>query len=202
MKRYKQSEIDELANILKQDGVISVPTDTVYGICARINSIKAYNKLISIKNRPSNKSFPVMCADEEQIKSIAIVDEKIEKLIHAFMPGPVTLILNKRNEKNINNRGLRTTSEMAVRMAPSNVLKELIYKTGSPIFMTSANQSGEKECNNLDEIEKMCPTLDGMMEGNVSFGKASTIIDCTQEVIKIQRVGPISMEDIIEALKN
>lgn len=202
MKRYKQSEIDELANILKQDGVISVPTDTVYGICARINSIKAYNKLISIKNRPSNKSFPVMCADEEQIKSIAIVDEKIEKLIHAFMPGPVTLILNKRNEKNINNRGLRTTSEIAVRMAPSNVLKELIYKTGSPIFMTSANQSGEKECNNLDEIEKMCPTLDGMMEGNVSFGKASTIIDCTQEVIKIQRVGPISMEDIIEALKN
>lgn len=202
MKRYKQSEIDELANILKQDGVISVPTDTVYGICARINSIEAYNKLISIKNRPSNKSFPVMCADEEQIKSIAIVDEKIEKLIHAFMPGPVTLILNKRNEKNINNRGLRTTSEIAVRMAPSNVLKELIYKTGSPIFMTSANQSGEKECNNLDEIEKLCPTLDGMMEGNVSFGKASTIIDCTQEVIKIQRVGPISIEDIIEALKN
>lgn len=202
MKRYKQSEIDELANILKQDGVISVPTDTVYGICARINSIEAYNKLISIKNRPSNKSFPVMCADEEQIKSIAIVDEKIEKLIHAFMPGPVTLILNKRNEKNINNRGLRTTSEIAVRMAPSNVLKELIYKTGSPIFMTSANQSGEKECNNLDEIEKLCPSLDGMMEGNVSFGKASTIIDCTQEVIKIQRVGPISMEDIIEALKN
>lgn len=202
MKRYKQSEIDELANILKQDGVISVPTDTVYGICARINSIEAYNKLISIKNRPSNKSFPVMCADEEQIKSIAIVDEKIEKLIHAFMPGPVTLILNKRNEKNINNRGLITTSEIAVRMAPSNVLKELIYKTGSPIFMTSANQSGEKECNNLDEIEKLCPTLDGMMEGNVSFGKASTIIDCTQEVIKIQRVGPISMEDIIEALKN
>lgn len=202
MKRYKQSEIDELANILKQDGVISVPTDTVYGICARINSIKAYNKLISIKNRPSNKSFPVMCADEEQIKSIAIVDEKIEKLIHAFMPGPVTLILNKKNEKNINNRGLRTTSEMAVRMAPSNALKELIYKTGSPIFMTSDNQSGEKECNNLDEIEKMCPTLDGMMEGNISFGKASTIIDCTQEVIKIQRVGPISMEDIIEAFKN
>ena len=41
-----------------------------------------------------------------------------------------------------------------------------------------------------------------MMEGNISFGKASTIIDCTQEVIKIQRVGPISMEDIIEAFKN
>lgn len=204
MKRYKQSETDELADILKQDGIISVPTDTVYGICARINSIKAYNKLMIIKNRPSNKSFPIMCADEEQIKSIAIVDEKVEKLIHAFMPGPVTLILNKRPEvfAYINNGGLRTTSEMAIRMAPSKVLKELIHKTGSPIFMTSANQSGKSTCNNLDEIEKTCPTLDGMMEGNVSFGKASTIIDCTSETIKVQRPGPISMEQIIEVLKN
>lgn len=89
MKRYKQNETDELSNILKQDGVISVPTDTVYGICARINSLNAYDKLVNIKNRPSNKSFPVMCANEEQIKSIAIVDERAQKLIHAFMPGPV-----------------------------------------------------------------------------------------------------------------
>lgn len=78
MKRYKQSQIDELVNILKKDGVISVPTDTVYGICARINSVNAYNKLVAIKNRPSNKSFPVMCANEDQIKDIAIVDERVE----------------------------------------------------------------------------------------------------------------------------
>ncbi len=49
IKRYKQSEIDELADILKNDGVISVPTDTVYGICARINSLKARDKLMLIK---------------------------------------------------------------------------------------------------------------------------------------------------------
>ena len=49
MKLYKQSEIELIANILKDDGVISVPTDTVYGICARINSSKAYNKLVNVK---------------------------------------------------------------------------------------------------------------------------------------------------------
>ena len=81
MKRYTQNEINELADILKKDGVISVPTDTVYGICARISSIKAHNNLVIAKNRPTNKLFPIMCADEEQIKSIAIVDEKIKKLI-------------------------------------------------------------------------------------------------------------------------
>ncbi len=204
MKKYKQSETDKLAKILKNDGIISVPTDTVYGICARINSIQAYNKLKSIKNRPSNKSFPVMCADEKQIKSIAIVNETVEKLIHAFMPGPITLVLNKKSEafSYINNRGINATSEMAVRMAPTKVLEDLIYKVESPIFMTSANQSGQSTCKNLDEIEKTFPTLDGIMEGNVSFGNASTIIDCTSETIKIQRTGPISIEQILKVLEN
>lgn len=200
IKRYKQNEIDELTEILKRDGVISVPTDTVYGVCARINSIKARDKLIITKNRPSNKLFPVMCADEEQIKSIAIVDERVEKLIHAFMPGPITLILAKKREvpEYVNNGGVT----IAVRMATSKVLEELIRKVGSPIFMTSANQSGEPICNNLDEIEKSCPTLDGMMEGDVSFGRASTVIDCTLDKVKILREGPISMQQIIEILEN
>lgn len=198
VKRYKQSEIDELADILKNDGVISVPTDTVYGICARINSLKAHDKLISIKHRPITKLLPIMCADEEQIKSIAIVDRRAEKLIRAFMPGPITLILNKKTgvPEYVNN-GCET---IAVRMATSKTLEKLIRKTESPIFMSSANQSGEPTCTSLDEIEKACPNLDGMMEGNVLFGKGSTIVDCTLEQIKILRPGPISLEQIKEVV--
>lgn len=200
MKRYTNNEINKLADILKKDGVISVPTDTVYGICARINSIKAYNNLISAKHRPLNKPFPIMCADEEQIKSIAIVDKKIEKIIHTFMPGPITLILLKKPElpEYVNNGG----KTIAVRMASSKTLEELIRKIQSPIFMTSANQSGEGVCTSLDEIEKACPTLDGMLEGNVSFGKGSTIVDCTSEPIKILREGPITIEQIEKVLKH
>ncbi len=202
MKRYKQSEIKTIANILKEDGVISVPTDTVYGICARINSSKAYDKLVNIKNRPSNKSFPIMCKDIEQIKSIAIVDERIEKLIKAFMPGPITLVLNKKPEafSYINNAGIRETDELAVRMATSKFLEDLITEVGTPLFLTSANKSGETACKSLEEIEKMCPTLDGMVEGDVLFGEASTIVDCTNSDIKIQRQGPISKEQIIEMI--
>ena len=198
VKRYKQSEIDELADILKNDGVISVPTDTVYGICARINSLKAHDKLISIKHRPITKLLPIMCADEEQIKSIAILDRRVEKLIHAFMPGPITLILKKKTgvPAYVNN-GCET---IAVRMATSKTLEKLIRKTESPIFMSSANQSGEPTCTSLDEIEKACPNLDGMMEGNVLFGKGSTIVDCTLEQIKILRPGPISIEQIQQVI--
>lgn len=199
MKRYKQNEIDELAEILKRDGVISVPTDTVYGVCARMNSIKAHDNLVIAKNRPSTKPFPVMCADEEQIKSIALVDENAEKLIRAFMPGPVTLILKKKPEipAYVNNGG----ATIAIRMATSKVLEDLIRKTGSPIFMSSANQSGESTCTSLDEIEKSFPNLDGMMEGDVSFNEGSTIIDCTLKEIQILRLGPVSMEQIIVALE-
>ena len=121
MKRYKQTEIDELAEILKKDGVISVPTDTVYGVCARMNSKQAHDNLAKTKNRPATKLFPVMCSDEEQIKSIAIVNEKAEKIIHNFMPGPITIILKKRPEipEYVNN-GEKT---IAIRMATSKALE-------------------------------------------------------------------------------
>ena len=203
MKRYKQSEIEEIATILKNDGVISVPTDTVYGICARINSSKAYNNLVKVKNRPSTKSFSVLCKDLEQIESIATLDDKALKLIKAFMPGPLTLVLNKKPEtfSYINNAGTRETDEVAVRMIPSEFLNELIDKVGSPLFLTSANKSGMDVCRSLDEIEEECPTLDGMVEGYVSFGEASTIVVLTLDDIKIQRQGPISEDEIMKVLK-
>ena len=198
MKIYNKNDIEELAKILRNDGVISVPTDTVYGVCAKMDSRKAYNKLVSTKNRPINKPFPVMCADEKQIETIAIVDDKAQKLINAFMPGPITLVLKKRQSvPDYVSNGLNT---IAIRMATSKPLEELIKKVGCPIFMSSANQSGEPTCTSLDEIEKACPNLDGMMEGKVSFGMASTIVDCTSVNVKILRQGPITEERIKKVL--
>ena len=199
MKRYSQEQIEELAEILKHDGVISVPTDTVYGVCSVISSVKAQENLRTVKNRPLTKAFPVMCADEEQIRSIAYVDERTEKLIHAFMPGPVTFILKKKEEvPEYINGGMDT---LAIRMATSTALQKLIKAAGCPVFMTSANQSGQPVCTSLDEIEASCPLLDGMMEGNVSFGQASSIVDCTKEEIVILRQGPVTLEQIHAALQ-
>ncbi len=194
IKRYKVEQIEEMAQILENDGVISVPTDTVFGVCARINSQIAYNKLLEVKKRPLNKAFPVMCANKEQIKNIAIVDEIAEKLIKAFMPGPITLVLEKNNK--LPRYVTNGKDTIAVRMATSKEIEKLITKIGSPIFMTSANQSGQPECTNLDEIEKVCPLLDGMMEGEVFYSIGSTIVDCRTKEIEILREGPISFEEI------
>ena len=186
MRRFKAEEIQEIIEILKKDGVISVPTDTVYGVCSQVSSHQAEENLRNVKHRPLTKAFPVMCADLEQIQEIAEVDDRAKKVIEGFMPGPITVILN--------------LDTIAIRMATSDTLAKIIKGLGRPIFMTSANQSGEPTCTSLDEIEKSCPDLDGMLEGDVSFGEASTIVDCTKEELAILRPGPITMQDITEKL--
>ena len=194
IKRYTENDIEILADILKNDGIICVPTDTVYGLCARISSINAYNKLLNAKNRPAEKAFPVMCANGEQIKKIAVIDEKAEKLINAFMPGPITLVLKKM--ASLPDYVTNGKSTIAVRMATSDILRKIIEKVGCPVFMTSANKSGEPTCTSLEQVETTCLNIDGMLEGNIGYGKASTIVDCTAKETKILREGPISEEQI------
>ncbi len=187
-----------MAEILRNDGVLSVPTDTVYGVCARMDTVEAQENLRRVKNRPATKAFPIMCADEAQIASICHITSRDHLLIEAFMPGPVTLILKKKEDVPEEVNGGMDT--LAIRMATSIPLKKLILALGMPIFMTSANQSGESVCTSLDEIEKSCPLLDGMMEGEVCFGEASTIIDCSRDEVKILRQGPVTMEQIQNVL--
>lgn len=194
MKRFLPEETEAMAAVLKRDGCISVPTDTVYGVCARITEA-GQEKLYEVKNRPRTKQFPVMCSDLCQAKTIAEVSDCAEKLMHAFMPGPLTVILKKKADAPAAIHG----DTVAVRLAVSEPLRKLIEETGMPIFLTSANQSGQKECASLDEIEEACPLLDGMMEGTVSFGMASTIADCTGDTVRILRNGPIT-EDMIQSV--
>ncbi len=93
-KIYKKSN-KRINKDSKNDGVISVPTDTVFGICGSIKSKKAQEKLKSIKERPASKPFPIMCADIDQIK-IAMIDNKSEKIIRELMPGPITIVVRKK----------------------------------------------------------------------------------------------------------
>ncbi len=198
MRRFRENEFQEAVQVLKNDGVISVPTDTVYGVCAQVSSKQAEENLRNVKNRPATKAFPVMCANLSQIEEIAEVSLKAKTIIQVFMPGPITVILNRKKGVSLSIDDLDT---VAIRMATSTVLEKIIANLGRPIFMTSANQSGQPTCTSLDEIEKACPLLDGMLEGEVSFGQASTIVDCSKDEIAILRQGPISLEEIQDKLK-
>lgn len=198
MKRYQQNEIAALAEILCHDGVISVPTDTVFGVCARMHSLTAQNNLRQVKHRPATKAFPIMCADLQQMKQIAVVDTRAEKIIRSLMPGPLTIVLKKQDTVAATVNGGMDT--LALRMADAGPLRDLILAVGEPLFMTSANQSDQPICTSLDEIEKACPNLAGMMEGEVHAGKPSTILDASQKELSILRSGPITFAKIKSVL--
>ncbi len=198
MRRLHPEETEEIADILRKDGVISVATDTVFGVCARMDSEQAQESLRHVKNRPLTKAFPIMCSNLEQIQSIAEVDERSRKIISAFMPGPLTVILKKKEEiPSFVNGGMET---LAIRLAPYASFQEVLERLGAPVYMTSANQSGMPVCTSLDEIEEQCPLLDAMVEGQVTFGEASTILDCSSEELKVLRQGPLTLEEIEKAL--
>ena len=197
MKIFSESEIDAAADVLNHDGVIAAATDTVFGVCCRMQSEAAQERLRDIKHRPMDKAFPIMASDIRQVEEFAIIEETGRKIMTSLLPGPGTVILRKKeNLPEYINGGLPT---VAVRLATSDQLKKLIEKTG-PLFMTSANQSGQPVCQSIEEIEQACPDLDGILSGQPSFGKASTVMDCTGTDIRILRQGPITEEQIQQVL--
>ncbi len=197
MRRFKANELEEVAKILLADECVSVPTDTVYGVCSRMSE-KAKEKLVEVKNRPAVKAFPLMCKDLEQVETVAIVGDKARKVMESFMPGPLTVILKKKEGlESFVNGGMDT---VAIRLATSDMLYDLIGLVGMPLFMTSANQSGQEVSKNLDEIEANCPLLKGMLEGEVTFQDASTIVDLSKDEMVIVRKGPITLEDLEKVL--
>jgi len=184
--------IEKLVEVLKNNGVVSVPTDTVYGLCATTKTKEAYINLYNLKQRKPDKPFPIMCLDLEQIKEIAHIGKRESKIINKFMPGPLTLILNKKEGY----LDYLEESTIAVRLAPSLEIRELITKVGYPLFMTSANISGQEVCKSIEEIKNTFPNIDGILEGKIIYGIPSTIIDCTGNEIKLVREGFFSIEDL------
>ena len=191
LKHYKYSDIDKLADILKQNGIIIVPTDTVYGLCG-ITTKKVHDKLYLVKKRPKNKLFPVMCANKEQIKKIAYINEIENKIIDSFMPGAITIILKKKKDF----LPYIKSDTIAVRLAPNKLIEELILKINKPLFMTSANISGSNPCDAVFDMESCFPSIDGIVEGKQTKKIPSTIIDCSDKIPKLLREGPITIEEI------
>ena len=193
MRRFQNSETEQMAEILRRNGCIAVPPDTVYGIMAAVNRT-AREKLYEIKRRPKSKAFPLMFSDPAQLEEYAVTDARSLAVIRKLLPGPLTLILPaKKSTEDAEEKSY------AVRMA-DGVLKELICRLEAPVYLTSANLSGMPECRTPEEIEVQCPLLDGILEGRPQFQKASTIADLTGKEIRIIRNGPVTLEEILRAI--
>lgn len=163
--------------------VIVFHTDTVYGIGALLNDKKGIEKIYQIKHRDERKILPVLCADIEQVKSIAIMNDKAME-ISTHWPGALTIILKMKDEE----------STVACRVPNSDIARSVLQHFG-PLRTTSVNISGEKELNSIEEIiNQFGDKIDYIItdEDNVST-VPSTIVDLTQKEMKILRVGSIKL---------
>ena len=197
---HTDSQIQEAAYHLLNNGVVAFPTETVMGIGVVYDDEFAYNRLNIIKRRPEDKPYALMLQDPEQIPLFAKTNEEVMKIANAFLPGPLTLLLPAKGSvppwvtHNTGIIGIRVTSY------PDTIT--LLTYTGKPLLAPSANRSGEKPAMSSDEVREIFgDELDYIVEGKAEGGSPSTIIDMTGEHYKIVREGPITKEMIEAVLK-
>ncbi|TVY12154.1 L-threonylcarbamoyladenylate synthase [Candidatus Phytoplasma pini] len=175
--------------------IIIFPTDTVYGIGAKIEDTKSLDKIYQIKQRDKKKPISILFNNLSQMKDIVILNDRVQKLADFFWPGPLTLIVptkidfyNKTKERKI---GIRI---------PNYPLTLEILKKKGPLRATSVNLSGQKPLNNYQEIVDRYKNLVDYIypyDKNYKLSqKASTVLDTTMPIWKILRKGSISSEMI------
>ncbi|MDE6415391.1 MAG: threonylcarbamoyl-AMP synthase [Anaeroplasmataceae bacterium] len=175
--------------------LIIFPTDTVYGIGCPIFDIKNIHKIYDIKHRSLEKPLACLCYDLAQIEEIAEVDDRVKQIITALMPGALTLILKAKPIVTAK-IGYKT---IGVRIPDSKLALELLKENG-PMLTTSVNESGEAPLSSYEEIVQAFGKLvDRVYPATEKFSNiSSTVIDCTEETLKLLREGTISFKQINE----
>ncbi len=203
-KIYKGDDhigMEEAVKVLRSDGLVAFPTETVYGLGANALNENAAAKIYAAKGRPSDNPLIVHIADTKDVYELAKdVPDRAVMLMEAFWPGPLTIILNKKDiVPNGTTGGLST---VAIRMPSHPVALQLIQKSGLYIAAPSANTSGRPSPTEAKHVaEDMTGKIDVILDGGaVGIGIESTIVDLTGAVPAILRPGFITksmLENII-----
>lgn len=190
------------AEIIKKGGIVIFPTETVYGIGANGLDIKAIEKLYKLKKRPHNKPISLLVSDMDMVNLVAKDITDLEyKLMEKIFPGPLTIVLNKREVvPDILTAGQNT---IGIRMPSEKIARELIEYVGSPIATSSANISGESSKTNIKTlIQDFNQEVDYFIDGGESeIGVASTVVQLIDGVPVILREGSISRDEIMRVIK-
>ena len=200
-KNQIEATLEATAKILKIGGVIIYPTDTLYGIGVNALDENAIAKIYKIKKQDENKPISVIARNIKMARRIACIDSKVEKILERIWPGPITVVLRK---KDVIPYMLTSGGEtVAIRIPDNKFISALMKKIDFPITATSANISGEKNLLKSDEIvekfknSKPSPDL-FINAGDIKNPTASTIVDLTTPVPKILRMGIVGREKMQE----
>lgn len=195
--KANKENIEKAANIIKAGGIVAFPTETVYGLGADALNPLAVAKIFEVKKRPSFNPLIIHIAKKEWLKEFSNYnDERVNLLIEKFWPGPLTLVLDKKNVvPNIVTSGNLT---VAIRMPSHKVALELIEKSETPIAAPSANKFGHLSPTTAKHVHKyLGDKVDLILDGGKSeVGVESTIIQLTEGNFYLLRFGGITKEEI------
>lgn len=170
--------IEKAVAVLRRDGVIVYPTETVYGLGADALSDEAVMRVYELKNRPLSQPMSVAVSDVDMLAAIAVVDDAAEAFIERFLPGPTTVILPAKScLPTILTGGI---GWIGIRMPAHPVALRIIELLDSPITATSANLSGEEPPTRPEEV--FVPH-DYLVDGGELPGTPSTVVDFSTRTI-------------------
>lgn len=195
----KDEALTKAADFIKNGGLVAFPTETVYGLGGDGLNSEAASKIYKAKGRPSDNPLILHINDQKMLhKIVNDVNSMAKKIMTAFCPGPITLILPKSDIVPSSVTGGLNT--VAVRMPDNDIARELIRLSNTPIAAPSANISGRPSPTTAQAVyNDLHDRIDMILDGGAChFGVESTIVDCTEDVPIILRPGAITKEMLEE----
>ncbi len=181
--------------------LIILPTDTVYGVGTNAFDERSIRRLFTSKQRDRDRGIPVLIADTADLGKIATdIPLLAEKLIALFWPGPLTLVLPKRQGLP---PSLSLTDSVAVRMPDHKLCREVIRAAGGVLAATSANLSGRAPAVHVSAaLYDLAGSVRIAVNDGPSGGQmASTVVDVTGESPRVLRPGPLSIEELMQGVR-
>lgn len=182
-------------DVLRYDGLVAFPTDTVYGVGALAFHREAVMRLYTVKGRSTDKAIAVLVGREADLAQVASeLTPAARRLVEKFWPGSLTLVVPKHARLPEAVSGLPT---VGVRMPNHEFARRLLTQTG-PMAVTSANRSGEPNAlTAADVLAQLAGRIELVLDGGrVPGGVPSTVVDCTAAVPRVLRDGPVTAADI------
>ena len=200
-KEINEDELRIVTKALDEDKLIVFPTETVYGIAGNALNVEVIDKLFQAKKRDYSKPFSLMLSDINKIKDIAYVSADEEKIINKFMPGPITLILKKKDC--ISDLATASRDTVGVRIPDHFIALSILKSIDYPLATSSANISGRSNNSDItDIINDLANYVDIFIKGNISSNLlASTVAQIKDNEVNILRSGIISEYDIEEVIR-
>lgn len=178
---------------MRSDAVFAYPTETFYGLGARIGDLEALERIIRIKGREGAKGMIVLVADMAMAKTVAWIEEPQRALLERFWPGPLSALLQARPGLHAL---LCVDGKVALRVSP-NAMAAALCRALGPITSTSANFAGHPPARTASEVEGQGLEIDAILDGGTTPGGApSTLADLTVKPIRCLRAGALPWPDI------